>query len=101
MEKPPRLRPRLCSPCFFARPRRTQDRDLERLLEDLEFTPPREALVDRVPAAVLARQESPLRAGARDPEDGFKEAAHIAPGSEPDLGAGFQNGQNLLLLLVS
>src|ERR1044072_3917890 len=74
---------------------------LEHLLKDLECAPAREALVDRVPAAVPARQESPLRAGARDPEDGFEEAAHIAPGTESNLGAGFQDGQNLLPLLVS
>jgi len=73
---------------------------LEQLLKDLEFAPPREAFIDGVPVAVLARQESPLRAGACDPEDGFEETAHIASGSEPDLGASFQDGQHLLPLLV-
>lgn len=74
---------------------------LEQLFKDLEMTPPREAFVDGVPVTILARQESPLRAGACDPQDGFEESATIASGSEPYVRAGFQHGQNLLPLVVS
>lgn len=35
-----------------------------------------------------------------NPEDGFKEAAAVAPGLGSDLGEGFQDGQNLLLLFI-
>jgi hypothetical protein len=66
---------------------------LEQLFKDLEFAPPGEAFIDGVPAAVLARQESPLRAAPRNPQDGFKEAAHVAPGSESDLGKVFKTGR--------
>ena len=74
---------------------------LEELFKDLEVTPPREAFINRVPVTVLAGQESPLRAGACDPPDGFEEAADIASGSEPYLGTGFQDGQNLLPLVIA
>ncbi len=73
---------------------------LEQLLKDLEFAPSGEAFIDGVPVAVLARQESPLRSRPSDPQDGFEETAHIASGSESYLGAGFQDRQNLLPLLV-
>ena len=73
---------------------------LEQLFKDLELTPPREAFIDGVPVAILAGQESPLRAGACDPQDGFEEAADIASGSEPYLGTGFEHGQNLPPLVV-
>jgi hypothetical protein len=43
---------------------------LEELFKDLEFAPAREALIDGVPTAVLARQERPLRAAAINPEEG-------------------------------
>jgi len=72
----------------------------EQLCKDLEVTPPREAFINRVPVTVLAGQESPLRAGASDPQDGFKETTYIASGSEPYLGTGFQDGQNLLPLVI-
>ena len=73
---------------------------LEQLLKDLEFAPPREAFIDGVPAAVLAWQEPPLRAAAINPQDGFEEATHVASGSEPDLGASFQDRQDLPPLFV-
>ncbi len=56
---------------------------LEQLFKDLDVTPAGEAFIDGVPVAVLVWQESPLRAGACDPQDGFEEAAHVASGSEP------------------
>jgi hypothetical protein len=56
---------------------------LEQLFKDLEFTPSGEAFINRVPVTVLAGQESPLRAGASDPQDGLEKTATIASGSEP------------------
>jgi hypothetical protein len=73
---------------------------LEQLFKDLEFTPSGEAFIKGVPVTILAWQESPLRSRPRDPQNGFKEAATIASGSKPDLGTGFQNGQNLLPLVI-
>jgi len=73
---------------------------LEQLFKDLEVTPAREAFIDGVPVTVLAWQESPLRAGASDPQDGFEETTTIASGSEPDLWTSFQDGQNLLPLVI-
>ena len=73
---------------------------LEQLLKDLEFTPPGEAFIDGVPVTILAWQEPPLCSRPRDPQDGFEETTTIASGSEPDVRTGFQNGQNLLPLIV-
>lgn len=73
---------------------------LKQLFPDLEVTPSGEAFIDGVPVTVLTRQESPLRACASNPQDCFEEAAHVAAGSEPYLGAGFQDRQNLLPLVI-
>ena len=73
---------------------------LEQLLKDLKLAPSGEAFIDRVPVAVLARQEPPLRAATSNPQDGFEEPAHVTSSSEPDLWAGFQDGQNLLPLVI-
>ena len=73
---------------------------LEQLLKDLEFAPSGAAFIDRVPVAVLARQEPPLCAAPSNPQDGFEEPAHVTSSSEPYLWAGFQDGQNLLPLVV-
>ena len=73
---------------------------LEQRFKDLEFTPAGEAFIDRVPAAILARQQPPLCAATSNPEDGFEEAAAIAASPEPYLGAGSQDGQKLLPLFV-
>ena len=61
---------------------------LKQLFKDLEVTPPGKAFIDGVPVTVLAGQESRLRAGACDPQDGFEETAAVAPGSEPYLWTG-------------
>lgn len=44
-------------------------------LEDVLFTPTREAFVDAVPIAVSGRQEPPLCAAAGNPEDSGQELA--------------------------
>ena len=66
---------------------------LEQFFKDLELTPPGEAFIDGVPVTIFAWQESPLRAGARDPQDGFEEAAAVASGSELTLGQVFSTGR--------
>ena len=54
----------------------------------------REELTDEQWVLILRGQQSPLRAGACDPQDGFEETAAVAPASESDLWTGFQDGQN-------
>jgi hypothetical protein len=73
---------------------------LEQLFKDAERTPTGEAFINGVPVAILFGQESPLRARASDPQDGFEETAAIASGSKPYLWTSFQNRQNLLPLVI-
>ena len=73
----------------------------KQIFPDAEITPSGEAFINGVPVAILARQESPLRATTSDPQDSFEETAHGASGSKPDLRTSFQHGQNLLPLVIS
>jgi hypothetical protein len=73
---------------------------LEQLFKDAEVTPTGEAFINCIPVAMLCGQESPLRSRTSNPQDGFEETATIASGSEPDLRASFQNGQNLLPMFI-
>ena len=73
---------------------------LMQLLEDAGFCPTGKAFIDRIPVAILFREQSPLRTAARDPEDGRKEAATLPLSANVNLAARAQEGQNLLPLLI-
>jgi hypothetical protein len=62
---------------------------LEQFFKDAELAPAVKALINRIPVAVLFWKQSPLRTRASNPKHGFEETAHVAPGSETNLGAGF------------
>ena len=73
---------------------------LKQLFKDPEVAPTDEAFIDGVPVAILAWQESPLRAATSNPQDSFEETTAITSGSEPYVCAVSQNGQNLLPLVI-
>jgi hypothetical protein len=73
---------------------------LMQLLEDAGFGPAGKAFIDGIPIAVLFRKQPPLRAAARNPEDGRKETTTLPLRADVNLAAGAKEGQNLLPLLI-
>lgn len=70
------------------------------LLEDADISPAGETFIDGIPIAILFRQQSPLRTGARNPEDGREEAATLPLRADVNLRARVQEWQDLLPLLI-
>jgi hypothetical protein len=64
------------------------DAKLVQAFKDALLVPSREAFVGGVPAIVLTRQESPLCAGAGNPQHGFEEAATLSFFADVDILAG-------------
>ena len=62
---------------------------LKKFVKDTEFAPTIEAFENRIPFAVLFRQEAPLRTASSDPKHGVEKTAAIATRTEADFGTGF------------
>src|SRR5947209_2911298 len=73
---------------------------LMQLMEDALLAPTSKASVDGVPVAVLFGKQSPLRTGARHPQNGREKAAAFMLLSDIGVGMSLQNGQHLLPLFI-
>ena len=73
---------------------------LMQLLEDAGISPAGETFIDGIPIAIGFREQSPLRTGARNPEDGRKESPTLPLRADVNLAARAQERQNLLPLLI-
>src|SRR5688500_7086896 len=74
--------------------------ELMQLFKEAGVSPTGKAFIDRIPIAVFFGQQSPLRAGARNPKDGREEAAALPLRADVNLAARAQERQNLLPLLI-
>jgi len=73
---------------------------LKEFFKDTGLTPARKAFVNRVPIAVFFRQKPPLRTGAGDPENGFEKVTAIIFLPDINVGAGFQECEYFLPLMM-
>ena len=72
----------------------------EEFFKNTGFGPPGKAFVNTVPIAVAWRQQSPLRAGASNPKDGFQEISTIVFLPDVNVLTSCQQSEYFLPLLI-